>query len=52
MEIFSNPVYNRYFKFNGKHVNYARANTINVGRVLASETEDAKQTRVLEGIST
>lgn len=52
MNVFSNPLYNRYFKFGGKHVNYARANTINVGRVLASENEDAKQTRVLEGIST
>jgi len=52
MEIFSSPLYNRFFKFNGKHVNYARANTLNVGRVLASESDDTKQTRVLEGIST
>lgn len=51
MEVFSNPVYNRFFKFNGKHVNYARANTLNVGRVLASENDEAKQTRVLEGMS-
>lgn len=51
MNVFSNPLYNRYFKFGGKHVNYARANTINVARILASDNEDTKQTRVLEGIS-
>ena len=50
MEVFSSPIYNRYFKFNGKHVNYARANVINVGRVLASE--DDKNSRILENIST
>lgn len=33
MEIFSSPKYNRYYKHGRKHVNYARANVINVGRV-------------------
>lgn len=34
LEIFSNPKYNRYFKYNGQMVNYARANVHN-SRVLA-----------------
>lgn len=46
MTIFSDPVYNRYFKYLGKHVNYARANIHNT-RILASEDENTENN--LEG---
>jgi len=44
LEIFSNPKYNRYFKFGNKHVNYARANILNVGRILSSDESQVEKT--------